>query len=165
MNAQAYLGAVDDRLRVARYMREPSAGTDQVVAYRSDFRWRWMGSKLHTLVVVSAAPVATDDGLARFAKSSLEWGKVTKGQMRGMQSGVAVITAVVADHADDSAVEFARTKLVRAYAAFAWPVLVDLGRGQRVSHVGHPMVGALFTGWMRQQIAAVLPEPARGDIS
>ena len=101
-----------------------------------------MATKLHTLVVVSAAPGATAEGLAQFATSSLEWANAAKGQWRGAQSGVDV----VADRADEQAAVFARKELVRAFAAFAWPVLVDLGSGARVSHVGGPAIGAMNTG-------------------
>jgi hypothetical protein len=118
-----------------------------------------MATKVHTLVVVSSAPVATGAGLAQFAKSSLEWAKALKGQLRGAQVGVAVICAVVTDQADQSAVQYARNELVRGYAAFAWPVLVDLGSGQCVSHQGRPALGAIYTGWMRGQIATLLPSP------
>lgn len=116
-----------------------------------------MATKLHTLVVVSTAPQATGEGMAQFARSSLEWAKVAKGQLRGAQVGV--IAAVVADQAEESAVVFARTELVRGYAAFARPVVVDLGSGTRTSHVGRPTIGAAHTGWMREQIATLLPVP------
>ena len=89
-----------------------TGGAGQLVAYRSDFRLRWMATKLHTLVVVSTAPEVTAEGLAQFATSSLEWAKVAKGQVRG-------------------------------FAAFVWPVVVDLGSGKRTSHVGHPAIGAV----------------------
>ncbi|MCG2799552.1 MAG: hypothetical protein L6367_13580 [Cellulomonas sp.] len=118
-----------------------------------------MATKLHTLVVVSTAPQVSGEGLALFAKSSLEWAKVVKGQLRGAQVGVAVIAAVVADQADESAVAFARKNLVRGYAAFAWPVVVDLGPGQRTAHAGRPAIGAIYTGWMRGQIDTLLPAP------
>jgi hypothetical protein len=45
-----------------------------------------MATKLHTLVVVSTAPQATGEGMAQFARSSLEWAKVAKGQLRGRRS-------------------------------------------------------------------------------
>ena len=159
-----YLDGVRERVGRSGYTIEPSTGPDQLVAYRSDFRWQWMATKLHTLVVVSTAPVATAEGLRQFATASLEWGKVAKGQMRGAQVGVAVIAAVVCDQADESAVAFARTELVRGYAAFAWPVLVDLGSAQRVAHTGRPRLGAIYTGWMRGQIDALLPAPEAAPV-
>ena len=159
MDGRTYLEQTDARVRAAGYTIDPSSGPGLVVGYRSDFRWRWMATKLHTLVVVSTAPQASGEGMAQFAKSSLEWAKVVKGQLRGAQVGVAVIAAVVADQADESAVAFARKELVRGYAAFAWPVLVDLSTGQRTAHVGRPTLGAVYTGWMREQIDTLLPAP------
>ena len=78
--------------------------------------------------------------------------------MRGAQSGVAAITVLVGESVDEAAAQYARKELVRHFAAFAWPVTVDLSTGERSSHVGRPAIGAVFTGWMRQQIAATLPE-------
>ncbi len=159
MDRGTYLEQTDARVRAAGYTLDPSSGPGLLVGYRSDFRWRWMATKLHTLVVVSTAPQASGEGMAQFAKSSLEWAKVVKGQLRGAQVGVAVIAAVVADQADESAVEYARKELVRGYAAFAWPVLIDLSTGQRTAHAGRPTLGAIYTGWMRQQIDTLLPTP------
>ena len=46
---------------------------------------------------------------------------------------------------------------MRDFAAFAWPVAVDVSTGDRFSHEGRPALGAIYTGWMREQIAFATP--------
>ena len=155
-----YLDDLSSNLQAAGYQVEMHAigGMPALTGYRSDFKLQWMASKLHTFVTVRSVPVVTADALEAFAKDSLEYTKVAKGAMRGAQSGVAAIAVLVGESVDPAAAQYARTQLVRNFAAFAWPVAVDLSTGERSSHQGRPTIGAIFTGWMRKQIAATVPE-------
>jgi hypothetical protein len=154
-----YVGTIERSLREAGYQvsTQPVGGALTLTGYRADFRLRWMATKLHLFVCVRAVPVVTADALESFATASLAHAKATKGAMRGAQSGVAAIAALVGDHVEDEAVTYARKELVRNFAAFAWPVAVDLSTGVRTSHRGRPTIGAIYTGWMRKQIEATLP--------
>ena len=158
-DAPAYLQTVEDRLRTGGYQVEMHAigGWPTLTGYRSDVKLQWMGSKLHLFVCVRAVPVVTAELLEGFNKAALEYTKSAKGAMRGAQSGVAAIGVLVGDTVEPDAVEYARKQLVRNFAAFAWPVAVDLATGERTSHHGRPTIGAVFTGWMRKQIEVALP--------
>ena len=155
-----YVDDISANLRAAGYEVELHAigGMPALTGYRSDFKLQWMASRLHTFVTVRSVPVVTVGELEAFAQASLEYTKAAKGAMRGVQSGVAAIAVLVGERVEEDAAQYARTQLVRNYAAFAWPVTVDLSTGERSSHRGRPTIGAIFTGWMRQQIAATLPE-------
>jgi hypothetical protein len=131
-----------------------------LLGYRRDFKLAWMATTLHLVVNVATTEHATAADLEQFTRATLEHVKAVKGSMRGFQSGVAAITVVVAESADGSAVQFARSQIVKGFAAFAWPVVVDLGAGVRTSHAGRPVIGGVYTSWMRRQIDALLPEPA-----
>ncbi|MEZ0447223.1 hypothetical protein [Cellulomonas sp. ICMP 17802] len=154
-----YVDDISSSLRAAGYAVELHAigGWPTLTGYRADFRLRWMATKLHTFVCVRSVPVVTVDELSAFATASLEYTKAAKGAMRGAQSGVAAIAVLVGETVEPAAAEYARKELVRHFAAFAWPVTVDLSTGQRSSHQGRPAIGAIYTGWMRKQIAATLP--------
>jgi hypothetical protein len=156
---QPYLDSAAERLRSAGYDVRVRAvgGVPTLTGYRADFRWRWFATKLHLFVCIGAVPVVTLDQITAFTQVSLQHVKDAKGQSRGMQSGVAVISALVGDTVDDDAAAYARSHLERGFAAFAWPVTVDLGTGTRTSHRGRPMLGAIYSGWMRKQIEASLP--------
>lgn len=162
VNAPQYVDVAERSLAAGGYAtaRYDLAGWQSAVGYRADFRVRWMATKLHLFVCVSSAPVATAEALIAFTHASLEYAKQAKGQARGFQSGVAVISVLAADHVDPSGEAYARKQLVRDFAAFAWPVAVDVSTGQRFSHDGRPALGAIYNGWMRKQVAVAAPPVA-----
>ena len=155
-----YVDDISSSLRTAGYEVGMHAigGMPALTGYRSDFKLQWMASRLHTFVTVRSVPVVTVGELEAFAQASLEYTKAAKGAMRGVQSGVAAIAVLVGESVEEDAAQYARKQLVRNFAAFAWPVTVDLSTGERSSHRGRPTIGAIFTGWMRKQIATALPE-------
>ena len=155
-----YVDDITSNLRAGGYEVEMHAigGMPALTGYRSDFKLQWMATKLHTFVTVRSVPVVTVDELDAFALASLEYTKATKGGARGAQSGVAAITVLVGETVEEAAAEYARKELVRHFAAFAWPVTVDLSTRESSSHRGRPTIGAIYTGWMRKQIAMALPE-------
>lgn len=158
MTPLEYRAAVESRMVAAGYQIQQSDAYG-LIGYRKEFKLRWMASTLHLLVHVTAVPQVTGQGLMEHTQAALEHAKARRGEMRGLQSGVAVITAVVGETADEAAHDYARREIVKGFAAFAWPTVVDLGAGVRTSHVGRPVIGAVFTPWMRQQIETVLPQP------
>jgi hypothetical protein len=164
MDCQGYADAVGDNLKTAGYSVSTTEvdGRRALFGYRSDLRLRWMGTKLHTFVVVGAdGGELTAAGLEQFSHRALDHGVRIRGQLRGLQTGVGVIPIMVADRVMPPAASMAAGKLVRRWAAFAWPVAVDLESGQRFWHRGRVVVGGIYAGWMRGQIEVVLPDPSR----
>ena len=82
-----------------------------------------------------------------------------KGRFRGLQNGVAVIPATVASEVQPAAIEVATGQLIRRWAAFAWPTLVDTSAGHVYRHEGQVTIGGLYANWMRLQIAQIFPQP------
>ena len=158
MDAQQYRALVETRMREAGYeVQTTPAG---LIGYRKQFKLTWMATTLHLFVHVATTSTVGAGELDAFVRQSLEHAKASKGSLRGFQSGVATITAVVGDGAEAPAVEYARNEIVRGYAAFAWPVVVDLGARRRVAHEGRVAIGGVYSSYMRSQIDAVLPDPA-----
>lgn len=158
MTPEEYRDAVEARMPAAGYTVQQT-GAFGLIGYRKDFKLRWAASTLHLLVHVATVPHVTADALEQYTRGALEHAKATRGQMRGLQSGVAVITSLVGASADEAAHAYATSQVVKGYAAFAWPTVVDLETGVRSSHAGRPILGAFFTGWMRAQVDALLPQP------
>ena len=131
----------------------------KLVGYRSEFRLRWVASKLHLFTVVAEVPVATSVDLDRHTDAALKYAVDQKGRFRGLQNGVAAIPVLLAPVVEPNAVEFAQKRLIRKWGAFAWPALVDLISEKIYSHVGSVAIGGIYAGWMRQQIRVALPEP------
>jgi hypothetical protein len=161
MDPHAYGRIVGARLGEAGYAVDDRylASLGAVSGYRSEFRLRWGASKLHLFVTLGTADVVTAEALAAHLHATLEHAKLTKGGARGLHSGVAAVAALVGNTVEPAAEEYARTELVRDFAAFAWPVCVDLAGYRRTTHEGNPYVGRAFTGWIREQIGLTLPEP------
>ena len=135
-------------------------GLNAIVGYRSQFRLSWMATHLHLLTVIAAKPDVSAGDLPAFVDAALDYAKAAKGQWRGLQSGVAVIAALIGHQVDPGAAAYARDQLVRKFAALAWPVVVDLSTGQVHSHQGRVAIGGIYAGYLRQQTAIALPEPA-----
>jgi hypothetical protein len=132
----------------------------RLVGYRSQFRLRWL-AKINLFAVVTETQVATASTVEGYTKRALDYGIAQKGRFRGLQNGVAVISVVVANAADQGAITSAKTYLTRRPGAFAWPVLVDMSSGIRYRHEGRVLIGGFFANWMREQIDDVVPEPQR----
>jgi hypothetical protein len=136
-------------------------GLPVLIGYRSRFRWLWMGTRLHVLTVIATPPgPITGEHLQNFTDAVLDHAIASKGQWRGLQSGVAVIPAMVGEQVSPEAEAFATTRVVKKFAAFAWPVVVDLSTGTVHSHQGRVAIGGIYAGYLRQQIALALPVPS-----
>jgi hypothetical protein len=161
MSPEDYLALVDARLRAdgAAVTTEQLPNEQALVGYRSQFRLRWMATKLNLFTIVISTPVATDQELKQFSSDVLDFAAQQKGRFRGLQTGVAAIPVLVAETVEPAAAERARSTLVRRFGAFAWPTVVDLQAGCVHRHIGPVALGGMYASWMRQQIAVALPDP------
>jgi hypothetical protein len=128
-----------------------------LIASKSEFRLSWMATRLHLFVAVKVVPIVRAADIAPYAEELMGFGERVKGRWLGLQSGIAANPALVGQTVEAEAVQIATTQLYRRPAIFAWPVVVDLGRQERIAHRDNPKVGRLYNSWMRQQIEAVLP--------
>lgn len=153
------MDAVADRLRGdgAAVSTELLPGGEAVVGYRSEFRLRWMATKLNLFTVVRSVPQVTVSALEAFSNEALDYGVKLKGRFRGLQTGVAVIPLLVGDLVEPAASDYARTVLVLRWSAFAWPAAVDLDREVVSTHEGSVTIGGMYASWMREQTAVALP--------
>jgi hypothetical protein len=133
-------------------------GGRALVGYQSRFRLRWAATKLNLFTVVATAPVVTAAALQDFTGQALDHAAAAKGRLRGLQTGVAAIAILAGDAVQPDAAGFAEQEMVRRFAAFGWPVAVDLRSGGSWSHQGRVVVGGLYAGWMRERIGAVLSD-------
>lgn len=157
MGARHQLEQVAGRLAGAGFTVTPDVwvdGTTALMGHLSEFRWRWAATRVHLLVYAQAVDTVTTDGLEHFTRTCLDHAIAAKGELRGLQVGVAVVPLQIG-RVEDGARRYAQHEIVRRYGAFAWPVAVDAGTGTVARHAGRPAVGAFYTSWMRQQIDAV----------
>jgi hypothetical protein len=160
MSPEEYLSLVAERLQSdgAEVTTEYFRGVPAVVGYRSQFRLRWLATRLNLFTVVLPAVIVTPAGLKQFAEEVLDFATTQKGRFRGLQNGVAAIPVQVSAQVHPEAVNFAQSTLIRRFSAFAWPAVVDLSSGQVHRHRGRVALGGLYASWMRQQTAVALKD-------
>jgi len=158
VHPQEFLDRSAQRLHAdgAQVSSVPLPGGMAVVGQRSEFKVRWFLTTLHLYTVVAAAPQVDAAVLATFTDQALEYAVQQRKGLRGMQSGVAVIPVLGGGIVSPDAAAFAHDRLVRRFAATAWPAVVDLGTGATASHRGRVLLGGVYSGWLRERTAVVL---------
>jgi hypothetical protein len=107
------------------------SGRAALVGRTSEFRWRWMATRLHTFLVAAPVPPEADGAqLDGFIADATRYAKDNKGGMpRGLQTGVAVLVVAVTAGASPAAGQWAANVHGRQFAAIPWPVLADTESG------------------------------------
>jgi hypothetical protein len=162
MNAEEYLQGAARRLQGdgSEVSRITLPGGTALVGYQSKFRILWLATKVHLFTVLYPTEVATDTQLAALSREAVSYAKATKGTLRGLQSGVAVIPALVAESVTEQASAAAAARPKKEFAALLLPAIVDLGNGQTLSYQGPIVWGAMYASWLRARLSAALPAPA-----
>jgi hypothetical protein len=98
MNAEEYLQGAARRLHDdgSEVSWVAMSGGTALVGYQSKFRILWLATKVHLFTVLYPTEVATDTQLAALGQDAVSHANATKGRLRGLQSGVAVIPALIA---------------------------------------------------------------------
>ncbi|MFY1670248.1 levansucrase [Plantactinospora sp. WMMB334] len=158
-SVRAYLDATAQRLQVdgCEVRTEDWNGLPVLVGYRADFRLQWMATKLHLFTVAAPAPSVTANAIEEFTASALDYVVARKGQLRGMQSGVAVLPALVSTQVEPEAATWAQRGQMVRFAAMARPVVVDAGTGAVACFRGHAALGLLYSAHFRRKLAAYFP--------
>lgn len=130
-----------------------------LVGHRSEFRVSWMFTRLHLLTVIAATQAITEAAIRDFVEQVDGYAKATKGQWRGMQSGVASFAALVATQADDAAKAFAEGKPKMGFAAMVRPAVVDLSTGGVHTFRGSQALGRVYQSYLRDKAELYLPLP------
>ena len=134
-------------------------GGPALVGYQSEFKLRWMATKLHLFTVMVAVPAATPQGLDALNRDALDHAKRAKGRLRGAQTGVAAIPVLVATHVTPEARAAVQAAPKKEFAAFTLPAIVDLSAGEVLSYQGTAFLGFVYASWMRKRRDAACPLP------
>jgi hypothetical protein len=126
------------------------------IGYQGKFRLLWVATKLNLFTVVAARPEATSDLLAELISDSIDYAKKTKGRLRGLQTGVAVIPILASHTVAPDAIDLVRSRPVKGFAAMAMPAIVDLSTGQSYFYEGKLVLGAIYTKWLRERMTRAL---------
>jgi len=127
------------------------------VGYRGEFRMRWAATKLHLFTVAVGVAEATPAMFGAVVTETLAYADATKGKMRGMQNGIAVIPIVAATTVGAEATAAAEARPEKGMAAFLLPALVDLPAETVHTYTGRILWGSMYASWLRERLAAAMP--------
>lgn len=155
--ASAYLQTVTDRLvaDACDVRTEDWGGWPVVVGRRSDFRLRWMATRMHLVTVLAISAGVTAPVIESFSAQVSEYAK--RGRALGLQSGVAAFPVLISPSVDDAALQWAAEKQRLQFACLTRPVVVDTSRGIVAAFRGTTMIGRLYSGHLQQKMAAYFP--------
>jgi hypothetical protein len=160
-----YLSRVAQSLELdgSTLSRQEILGLSALIGYRADFRWRWMASRLNLFTVVASVPPDFNaTSFREFTAEALNYALEKKGLFRGFQNGIGVIPVVIGAGLSPEVRDYAASTVAKKFAAFAWPVAVDLPAGGISRHPGHILLGRAFNSWINERTRAVLPDPVDG---
>jgi hypothetical protein len=141
-------------------------GAPVLVARTSEFRWRWLATRMHTFIIAAAFPTGTTttDQLDGFLRAATEYAKANKGGLpRGLQTGVAAIVVAVAESADHPAYGWASKPHGRQFAALPFPVLADTSTGQ-VAMPRRMVLGGIYKAYFQSLVTEHVTTPLGGRV-
>ncbi|MBX6358224.1 MAG: levansucrase [Micromonosporaceae bacterium] len=128
-------------------------GERVLVGRRSDFRIRWMASRLHLFVIAAARSSVSGPDVEQFTSAAMEYALARlrkEGVPLGWDHGSAVFATLVADQVDASAIA-ATQRQRNAMACVGRPVVVDAATGRAAYYRGTPVLGLIFAGFLRRK--------------
>jgi hypothetical protein len=129
-------------------------GGSALVARTTEFRWRWMATRMHAFVVAApfAPGFAVPPALDQFLNDALDHAMAHKaGLPRGLQTGVAAIVVAVTAGADEAARQWAASPHGRRFAAMPFPVLADVATG-RIDFPRRMVIGGIYRSYFQQLV-------------
>lgn len=150
----SYIDATEARLKAdgCEVSTDNWSGTPVLIGYRSDFRLQWIATKLHLFTIVAAVPSVTAASLEAFTTATMDYALARKGQLRGLQSGVAVLPCMVSTNVEPAAIAWAQEKQRLRFACMARPVVVDPTRGVIGCFRGNSALGRVYSGHLRGKL-------------
>ncbi|MBW8483886.1 hypothetical protein [Actinomadura parmotrematis] len=153
-----YIDRLAERLTAdgCEVAHETVGGVPATVGYRAN----WVAlSRIHLFVMATHLNFALEEDMARFTHAAKELAKQRKGELRGLQSGVAVIAVLVTEDAEERAKALARRPFALERAVLAQPALVSLAERRVHTFRKHRALGALPNAYLRRKNRLYLPDP------
>ena len=127
-----------------------------VIGYDKQFRWSWMATQLNTFVVASdlTDKTITVETIENHLKESFEYSRKNyNGWIRGLQSGVGVISILISENVPEEAKMYCKKlKSGKKWAAFTIPVVVDTKTNEVFFFNKKPMWGRIYFSFFKKTI-------------
>lgn len=130
---------------------------DVLLGHRSDFRWEWFATNLHLFTVATAAEEVTQQDIAAFTDHAWDHMLARKGQLRGLQTAVAVLPCLVGTRVAPDAAAWAAAQQRLRFATFARPVVVDTTARSIAAFTGRVTVGGSYNTHLIDKLRSYFP--------
>ena len=137
---------------------QPWGAASVLVGHRSQFRMRWLATRLHLFIIAAVAPVVTVETLSRFTEAAMDYARQNKGGLpAGFQTGVAVFPALISDRVEPDAAAWAASRQRLKFACVGRPAVIDTGTGQVSQYRRTPLIGSVYGRYLRTKSALYFP--------
>ena len=121
--------------------------------YEEKFEMKWLATKLKIYSFVSYLPNITEQDIIDFSSSCLSKAlSEYKGLPRWFQNGIASFNVLISENVDPKAIEYAKSRPKKHFAAMEMPVIYDLAKKQIYYYEKTPMWGAIYYRYFREYI-------------
>lgn len=146
--------ALERRLRDAGFgiARDCTIGEGTaLVARRSDFRWRWAATRLHTFVTVLQMEDLDEATPETSTAAAQQYAIDHKGGLpRGLQTGSVTVAVFLVRAVRPEVRSWFTRPPTHRLAALRWPVLTEVENGETTSYTGDTFAGSFYHGYLRQ---------------
>jgi hypothetical protein len=138
-------------------------GRESVVARRSEFRWSWVGTRLHVFMFVLSLPRVDVEEAERLTDEASAYAVKHKGGLpRGLQTGTAAVPVFLARQVDERTLHWASREPRHRFAALKLPVVAEHGAGRVTFYRGRWKRGWIYSSYVTELVettvgAVVLP--------
>lgn len=156
---RGYLDGLADRLATdgCAVSTERWGAHDVLIGHRSDFRVQWFATNLHLFTVAAPAGVVTQQDLEAFTSTVWDAMLARKGQLRGLQTGLAVFPTLVGTRVDPDAAIWASAEQRLRFATFARPVVVDTTARDISAFTGRVALGGIYNSHLIGKLQTYFP--------
>ena len=141
------------------------AGHDALVARRSDFRWEWVATRLHTFVMAFHVPELDEQLAEDLTAAAQQYAIKHKGGLpRGLQTGSAAVPVFLSREPHPALHPWFSAEPRHRFAALRFPVLVELDAPTLTYFQGRAQKGGVYLGHLRRVVRATV-DPAVQTVS
>jgi hypothetical protein len=134
-----------------------------LVARRSEFRWEWIATRLHTFVVAFTLDELDAGDAEHLSAEAQEYAIRHKGGLpRGLQNGTVTIPVFLCAQSEEAERWFEREPKHR-FAAMRFPVLANPKTGELSYFKGRWTRGGIYAGYVVGVVRDVIAPALGGD--
>jgi hypothetical protein len=135
---------------------------DVLVARRSEFRWEWVGIRVHTFVFMVAGSAGDIKALEELTSAAEDHAIQRKGGLpRGLQTGTLTMPVFLTERASSDVRGWFGVDPHHRFGAMRWPVLVEVATGVLTDYRGATSKGWVYKDHLRT-LGGWLDRPRRG---